>query len=175
MLLGVLKRLYFLILQRRKPVLYARRIGVRIGNNCKLVSVNGGTFGRQPYLVKIRNHVEISGNVHFITHDGGAWVFRQKHPKLDVFSPIEIGNNVFVGYGSILLPGTIVEDNCVVGAGSIVRGRLLTNGVYAGSPVKRIKEIDEYLDQLMKRSAETKILNDDEKRRILCKKFGIKK
>ena len=174
MITRFIKKLYLSILRKRNAVLFAKKIGVRIGSDCKIVSVTGGTFGRQPYLVKIGNHVEISGNVHFITHDGGAWVFRREYPTLDVFSPIIIGNNVFIGYGSILLPGTRVEDNCVIGAGSVVRGTLSANGVYAGTPVKKVKALEKYKIQLLERSADTKGLTDREKYRILCQKFHVK-
>ena len=52
---------------------------------------------------------------------------------------IEIGNYVFIGTGSIILKGTTIGANAVIGAGSVVRGIVEPNSIYAGNPAKRIK------------------------------------
>lgn len=57
----------------------------------------------------------------------------------DISKDIIIGNNVWIGRGCIILPGTIIEDGVVVGANSVVKGHLTTNNIYAGSPVKIVK------------------------------------
>ena len=44
-----------------------------------------------------------------------------------------IGNNVFVGAGSIILMGCSIGDNTVIGAGSICKGEIQENSVYAGN------------------------------------------
>lgn len=54
---------------------------------------------------------------------------------------ILIGSNVFIGAQVTLLPNTIIEDNVVVGANSVVKGRLESGWVYAGSPARKIKVI----------------------------------
>lgn len=52
-------------------------------------------------------------------------------------------NNVWIGRVSILLPGTVIGNNVVVGANSVVSGILKSNSLYAGSPVRYIKSIEE--------------------------------
>ncbi len=54
--------------------------------------------------------------------------------------PIEIGENVFIGCNSIILKGTKIGDNSVVGAGSVVHGEFPDNCVIAGNPAKIIKQ-----------------------------------
>ncbi len=56
-----------------------------------------------------------------------------------------IGNRVLVGMGSILLDGVIVEDDVMIGAGSLVPpGKRLESGyLYLGSPVKRVRPLNE--------------------------------
>lgn len=54
-------------------------------------------------------------------------------------SPITIGDNVFIGTNSIILKGTTIGNNCVVGAGSVVSGKFEDNCVIAGNPAKVIK------------------------------------
>src|SRR5687768_17586277 len=77
----------------RDPVEYARSTGVEIGNDCRLIDVS---FGSEPYLVSLGNHVSATGT-NFVTHDGGVWVFRDRRPDADVFGRIRVGNNVFLG------------------------------------------------------------------------------
>ena len=55
---------------------------------------------------------------------------------------IIIGDNVWIGLNSIILPGTIIGQGSVVGAGSVVRGEFPECSFIAGNPAKRIKSID---------------------------------
>ena len=172
-MISIFRKAYMYWLRRRDQVEFARAIGATVGEHCKLVSINGGTFGSEPYLVRLGDHVEVTSGVNFITHDGGAWVFRDEHPDLDVLAPIDVGNNVFIGQNSVVLPGTVIGDNCVVGAGSVVRGKLEPDGVYAGVPVRRIKELSEYRQGLLKRNLGTKTMNTDDKHTYLKNYFKI--
>lgn len=52
---------------------------------------------------------------------------------------ISIGNNVFIGANCVVLPGTIIKDNVVVGANSLVKGTLESNSIYVGTPCRVIK------------------------------------
>ncbi len=56
-------------------------------------------------------------------------------------SPIQIGKNVFIGMNSIILKGTVIGDNCVVGAGAVVVGRYESNSVIVGNPASVIKRL----------------------------------
>ena len=53
---------------------------------------------------------------------------------------VVIGNNVFIGANSTILPGTRVHDHVVIAAGSVARGELRGNAVYAGVPCRTIRE-----------------------------------
>lgn len=52
---------------------------------------------------------------------------------------VYIGKHVIVGAGSIILPGSVLEEGVAVGALSLVKGRLEPFGIYAGVPAKFIK------------------------------------
>jgi acetyltransferase-like isoleucine patch superfamily enzyme len=54
---------------------------------------------------------------------------------------ISIGNNVWIGRGCLVLPGTIIEDGVIVAAHSVVKGRLEAYSMYGGAPAKFIKRI----------------------------------
>lgn len=54
-------------------------------------------------------------------------------------APVYIGKNVWIAAKASVTAGSRIEDNVVVGAHSLVRGRLLANGLYVGAPARRIR------------------------------------
>ena len=56
-------------------------------------------------------------------------------------SPVTIGNSVWIGGGSIILPGVTIGDNVTIGAGSIVTKSIRSNVLAYGNPCRVIKEI----------------------------------
>jgi len=60
----------------------------------------------------------------------------------DYTKAVTIGNNVWVGGGSIINPGVKIGDNCVIGSGSVVTKNIPANAVAVGNPCKVIKYID---------------------------------
>lgn len=57
--------------------------------------------------------------------------------------PIHIGNNVWIGGGTVVLPGVHIGDNSVIGAGSIVTKDIPANVVAVGNPCRVLREINE--------------------------------
>ncbi|HUG39955.1 MAG TPA: acyltransferase [Longimicrobiales bacterium] len=57
-----------------------------------------------------------------------------------ITADVEIGNNVFIGANCVILPGTKIPDNVVIGAGSVVRGELDADCIYAGAPARKIRQ-----------------------------------
>ncbi len=60
---------------------------------------------------------------------------------------VVIGNNVFIGADSVILPGVTIGDNVVVGANSTVSRDVPSNVVVAGSPAIYIHTIDEFISR----------------------------
>ncbi|WP_442945325.1 acyltransferase [Nocardioides sp. CCNWLW216] len=54
---------------------------------------------------------------------------------------IEIGDHVWIGANSVILPGTSIGPGCVVGAGSIVRGKFEPNSLIAGVPARFVRAL----------------------------------
>ncbi len=134
------------------PIRYATKVGVKIGENCRILSLKANTFGSEPYLIEIGNHVTITSGVRFITHDGGVWIFREQKPNIDVFGKIVIGNNVFIGINAIIMPNVTIGNNVVIGAGSIVTKNVPSNTVCAGVPAKVLSTVDDYKSRVEKRA-----------------------
>ena len=57
--------------------------------------------------------------------------------------PVNIGNNVWIGAGAIIMPGVNIGDNSVIGAGSVVTKDIPANVVAVGNPCRVMREISE--------------------------------
>ena len=158
--------------QGTDPIGFARKIGVGVGMNCRFYQ--SISYGSEPYLISIGDHVTITRGVAFITHDGGAWILRHKHPKMDVFGTITIGNNVFVGREAMLMPGVTIGDNCVIGVRALVTRDIPPNSIAVGMPAKVIGTIDDYEKKMLPRSLNTKDFTPKEKKAFLKKHFNLK-
>ena len=54
--------------------------------------------------------------------------------------PVKIGNNVWIGSDTTILPGVTIGDNSVIGAKSLVVKDIPENVIAIGSPCRQIKE-----------------------------------
>jgi acetyltransferase-like isoleucine patch superfamily enzyme len=147
--------------------------GVNFGKNCIFMT---RAWGSEPYLIHMGDNVNTSSGVSFITHDGSVYVIREafpEHKNVDLFGQIIIGNNVFLGMNAIILPNTKIGDNVIVGAGSVVRGELKSNSVYAGVPAKYICSIAEYAKKHQNDFDHTADLKPKMKKEFLLKKYNL--
>jgi acetyltransferase-like isoleucine patch superfamily enzyme len=111
-----------------------------MGNNCRIYTKG---FGSEPFLISIGNHCTITSGVVFITHDGSTWLHRDKKGRRYYYAPIEVGNDVFIGINSIIMPGVKIEDKVIVAAGSVVTKSVPSGVVIGGNPAKIIGNYDE--------------------------------
>jgi len=81
----------------------------------------------------IAQHVSIIGSGHGI--EIGAPIILQKQSRK---SGVTVGNDVWIGCNSVLLPGVCIEDGAVIGAGSVVTSKVSENEIWAGVPARRI-------------------------------------
>ena len=110
---------------------------LKIGN--RMVCHTGHINLAEP--VVIGDDVGLSHDVDIITHGFWASVL-DGYPRN--FSGVTIGNNVIVGWKSIIMSGVTISDDIVIGAGSTVTKSLsISKGIYAGTPAKFIKNIEE--------------------------------
>jgi acetyltransferase-like isoleucine patch superfamily enzyme len=107
-------------------------------------------------LIEIGERVVISEKVILLTHDYSyttALIATGEIPEYDISlnRRIKIGDNVFIGMGSIIMPGSIIGNNVIIGAGSVIRGVIKNNSVYIGNPAKSIATIQEYAEKCKSR------------------------
>lgn len=123
-----------------------RSRGLKYGKDFRCMG--GVQFGSEPYLIKIGDHVTISFEVVFVTHDGGTWVYREtENKKYTKYAPIVVGNNCFIGCRSLMLPGAQLGNNCVVAAGAVVTKAFPDNVVVGGVPAKILGSTQDYIDK----------------------------
>jgi acetyltransferase-like isoleucine patch superfamily enzyme len=106
--------------------------------------------------IALGDRLVISMNVHLLTHDYSyttALIAKGDIPSTDigVLRNISIGDNVFIGMNSLILPGTTIGDNVIIGAGSVVRGTMNSNSIYSGNPAKYVCDILDYADKTKSR------------------------
>ncbi len=125
---------------------HLRCIGVAVGEGCHIYSPLSMSIDTlNPHLLSIGDNVQITANTTILTHDYSWAVI--KHMTGEILGNQKetvIGNNVFIGMRSVILCGSKIGDNVVIGAGSVVSGTLASNGVYAGNPATRIMSIEDY-------------------------------
>lgn len=122
------------------------RMGMKVGKN----------FGRlhgvvldpsHCWLIEIGDNVTMAPRVHILCHDASTKQFLG-YTKI---GRVNIGDNVFVGAESVILPGVTIGKNVIVGANSTVTHDIPDNSVVAGSPAKIICTLEEYLRKERKR------------------------
>lgn len=127
----------------QRMIVIARYGGsINIGNNC---GISGSTIYSMK-KINIGNNVLIGANCKVIDNDFHPLsALKRQHQKPEDIKcrPIIIGDDCFIGMNSIILKGTVLGKNCVVGAGSVVSGTWPDNSIIAGNPAKlvRINEV----------------------------------
>lgn len=107
-----------------------------IGNNN---SVNSNNMIACHECIEIGDDVQLSPNVQIYDHDhdykvnGGVKAGKYKT------SPVKIGNNVWIGANTIILKGTEIGDNCVIGAGCVIKGKYEANSVIIQKRAEEVK------------------------------------
>lgn len=104
-------------------------------SGCTIYSMDSITIGQ---------NTDIGAGCKIIDNDFHPLPYSQRYPKeqLDKVKkrPIMIGEGCFIGTNSIILKGTTLGKNCVVGAGSVVSGTFPDNVIIAGNPARVVKE-----------------------------------
>jgi maltose O-acetyltransferase len=119
-----------------------RICGVKIGRGC-YVGFNVICDTNLPSLIEIGNNVTISHNTLIYAHTATP-VTSYLSIIYKNFKKVKIGDGAWVGVGCIILPGAVIADNCMIGAGSVVNKITTSFTLYAGNPCKKIKDLPKY-------------------------------
>ena len=150
---------------------YAKHIGVNIKGNIHIYGNPYRMFGTEPWCITLGDKVHITKDVLFVTHDGGTLLFRDQIPDLEITKPIVVGDNVYIGVRSIIMPGVTIGNNVIVAAGAVVTKDVPDNSVVGGVPARLIKTTEEYFSKIQKESLHLGHLKGAEKDRALRKYY----
>lgn len=120
--------------------------GAEIGKGVIVFDPNHSVIdGTRPWLLKIGSYTKITRGVVILTHDYSLSVMRRVYGEwIGEGEKTIIGDNCFLGINSIVLMGSQIGNNVIVGAGSVVHGKIPDNVVVAGNPAKIIATLDEH-------------------------------
>ncbi|MBU2996741.1 acyltransferase [Cellulophaga baltica] len=166
-----MKKIFSLIKEKYKIITlsgvnYARYKGVKVGDNCRILITS---FGSEPWLISMGDKVTITSGVKLLTHDGSTWLFNDEKGRRYLYRRVKIGNNVFIGSNSIIMPGVVIDNNVIVAAGSVVTKSVPTNSIVAGNPAKIIGNYSSYGEKILETYISDSDLNKSKnyKERIL--------
>jgi len=144
---------------KRTKYLVKNKVFYSVGNN---FFFQPRKIPSEPKLIKFGNNVTVASNVTFITHD----IVHQILNNLEIgiwfeynVGPISIGNNVFIGSNTTILPNVKVGNNVVIGAGSLITKDIPDGSVVAGNPAKIITTFEKYLEKRIEQNKN--IINSD--------------
>lgn len=91
--------------------------------------------------LRVGSEVMISSNVSMVGND-----HPHDHPSLSVYfaprrdtSVVEVGSDVLIGFGAVIIGSVKIGDGCIVGAGSVVTRNLPPHTICAGAPARPIR------------------------------------
>jgi len=147
---------------------------VQIRGRVRFYGIDRGMFGSEPWLISLGDNVYVTAGVRFITHDGGTLILRKEVSDLEWTAPIFVGDDVYLGVNSLILPGVSIGNRCIVAAGAVVSNDVADNTVVGGVPARVITSVDHYLEKMKTKSLKLGHLCGAEKERCLKLHFGIK-
>lgn len=117
--------------------------GAKIGEN---VSINTRSIDMgHAFLLEIGNNVILAAECMILMHDAST----KNITGYSKVAKVVIGDNVFVGARSIILPGCVIGSNVIIGAGTMVTHSIESNTVVAGNPCRVIGNYDDFVKKNM--------------------------
>lgn len=98
------------------------------------------------WLISFGDNVTLAPRVTVLAHDASPQAWRQ----VTKIGAVKIGSRVFIGAGSIILPGVSIGNDVIIAAGSVVTSSVPDNCVFGGNPAKKIMDLSAYLERIDK-------------------------
>ncbi len=105
---------------------------ISIGDNCRI----NGAYIHSQTCIEIGSNCVVASGVNIIDSNGHQLISKNRTIGRDEPKPIKIGDNVWIGLNVTILKGTTIGDNCVIAAGSVIKGYFPANALIQGNPAK---------------------------------------
>ena len=155
----LIKLIYYVDMGKatKLQVYYYKKNGMKFNGDPRYISAKSLFDGTDYSLISIGKGVTISSFIRFLTHDWAVdtvhMAFAKCDPKkrpIGKIRGISIGDYSFIGTNSVIMPGTQIGKGVIVGAGSVVRGKIPDFSIVIGNPAKIIGDSREYSKKLFK-------------------------
>lgn len=110
---------------------------ISVGKNCRL----NGVYVHSQQSIQIGANCVIAAGVNIVDSNGHQVNSSNRTIGRDKPQPIVIGNNVWIGLNAIILKGSVIGDNSVVTAGSVVKGIFPNNSLIRGNLATNVAEL----------------------------------
>ncbi|MEP7167475.1 MAG: acyltransferase [Candidatus Woesebacteria bacterium] len=131
------------------PIGRLKRSGAKIGKNVFI--------GRHTYvelenasLLTIEDDVTIAAHTRIILHDSSLQ--NVAHGKV-LYGPVKLRKNCYIGVNATILQGSDIGESTIIGADSLVKGKLKSNSVYFGRPATYYCSVKELQEKWRKRKS----------------------
>jgi maltose O-acetyltransferase len=138
------------------PTSYLIEKGLKVGKNFKRLGHCIIDYSHC-WLITIGDNVTLAPRVHILAHDASTKT-KLNYTKIGL---VNIGNDVFIGAGSIILPNVKIGNNVIIGAGSVVTKDIPNNSLAIGNPARVVGNTIDYLDKHRK-EIETRPVFDEQ-------------
>ncbi|PEL13547.1 DapH/DapD/GlmU-related protein [Bacillus sp. AFS017336] len=140
MLKKILVKVINTLILRRSFLEQLKQRGLKAGNNVSIY--NTKIDYSHCFLIEIGNDVTITNST-LLAHDASTQIYLRKSRV----GKIIIGDRVFIGWGSIILPNVVIGNDVIVASGSIVTKDIPSNTIVAGVPAKVIGKTSDYIEK----------------------------
>lgn len=114
------------------------------GNLCSIGDwswINHGTyFDCSAAAIEIGQNVGVGMGVMFVTTTHQVGKPERRGGPME-FKSVKVENGVWIGARAVILPGCTIGRGCIIAAGAVVTESCTPDGLYAGVPAKRLKDL----------------------------------
>lgn len=164
----MIKRVFSFIRARLRKIIleeiwlddYIKR-GMKVGENCSIQPRCIFDYSHC-HLISIGNNVTLAPEVYILAHDAST------KGKLDYtkIGNVIVEDNVFIGARSIIMPGVIIGESSIIGAGSLVTKSIPKNSVAVENPAKVICTYEDYISKEINKMKSSEIFDES----FICNK-----
>ncbi|MBQ4120192.1 MAG: acyltransferase [Clostridia bacterium] len=135
---------------------HLQKLGMKVGKNFN--RLHDVTLDpAHCWLISIGDNVTMAPYVHILAHDAST-CYSLGYAKI---GRVNIGNNVFIGAKSIVLPNVNIGDNVIIGAGSVITRDIESGSVYVGNPAVKIMDYDTYIQKQKAKMTDNNIFGEE--------------